>query len=380
MSTQTSDLKDEEKVQYRLITETELVNPSSLSLSTIQNNAPTIYLNPSSHGWSRRPLGDTRLYSGLFGGLMRNKRWEYYGVMTPTHVIGLTISSLDYAGVNQLFILDRESLNPLLSKEAIAPLARGVNLPDTYGPDNTESSFESNDLSIRIVESRTEEDRVTTITANAQAQGKKVSIALTLSRPLTDDALHVVVPWNSTQFQYTIKEPAIPCFGKVTIDNVVHTISSNPSTSFAVLDHGRGRWPYSMKWNWAAGSGISPTNGGKRIGLQLGGKWTEGTGSTENAIFIDGELIKISEELSWEYDTTNWMKPWRIAGKDLDATFTPFYERVAKTNLVILSGETHQLFGRWEGVFRLGLGGEEGGDVVSLDGLEGWAEEARNSW
>ncbi|KAM7210652.1 DUF2804 domain containing protein [Rhypophila decipiens] len=380
MSTQTSDPKDEkEKVQYRLITETELINPSSLSLSAIQNNAPTIYLNTSSHGWSRRPLGDTRLYSGLFGGLMRNKRWEYYGIMTPRHVIGLTTSSLDYAGVNQLFILDRESNTPVLLKEAIAPLARGVKLPDTYGPD-TEASFESKDLSIRIVESRTEEgDRVTSITASAVQQGKKVSVALTLSRPLTDDALHVVVPWNSTQFQYTIKEPAIPCSGTLTIDNIVHTIGSNPGTSFAVLDHGRGRWPYSMKWNWAAGSGISisPTKGGRRIGLQLGGKWTEGTGSTENAFFVDGKLIKISEELSWEYDTTDWMKPWRITGKDLEAIFTPFYKRVAKTNLVILSGETHQLFGRWEGVFR--LGGEEG-DVVSLDGLEGWAEEARNSW
>ncbi|KAM7197848.1 DUF2804 domain containing protein [Rhypophila sp. PSN 637] len=372
MSTQTPDLKDEVP-QYRLITETELSNPSTLSLSTIQNNAPTIYLNPSAHGWCRRPLGDTRLYSGLFGGLMRNKRWEYYGVMTPKHVIGIIISSLDYAGVNQLFILDRESNTPLLSKEVIAPLARGVNLPDTYSPD-TEASFESNDLSIRIVESRTGEDRITTITASAVQLGQKVSIALTLSRPLTSEALHVVVPWNSTQFQYTIKEPAIPCSGTITIDRVLHTI--NPSTSFAVLDHGRGRWPYSMKWNWAAGSGISRTNG-KRIGLQLGGKWTEGTGSTENAILIDGELIKISEELDWKYDATDWMKPWRITGKDLDATFTPFYERVAKTNLVILSGETHQLFGRWEGVFRL-RGGEEG--VVSLDGLEGWSEEARNSW
>ncbi|KAM7200836.1 Protein of unknown function (DUF2804) domain containing protein [Naviculisporaceae sp. PSN 640] len=368
--------------QYRLISENELVDPSNLSLSLVETDQPTINVNPSAHGWSRRPLGDTRLYSGL-GAFMRNKRWEYYGIMTPRHVIGITISSLDYAGVNQLFILDREYNTPLV-KEAIAPLARGVNLPDTYDPDTT-ASFESKDLSIRIVESRSESDRITSITVTTtssagQQQGKDegkagISLDLTLTRPITSDALHVVVPWNSKQFQYTIKEPAIPCSGTLTIDGIVHTIDS-PS-AFAVLDHGRGRWPYRMVWNWAAGSGISPTTG-KRIGLQLGAKWTEGTGSTENAIIVDGKLIKISEELTWEYDTEDWMKPWRITGKDLEATFTPFYERVAKTSLVILSSETHQLFGRWEGVFK--LGGDAGAEVLSLDGLEGWAEEARNCW
>lgn len=368
-----SSQNHENDVQYRLIAETELVDASNLSLSLVDHVQPTISLNPAAHGWSRCPLGDTRLYSGL-GAFMRNRRWEYYGIMTPRHVIGITISSLDYAGVNQLFILDRES-GKSLSKEIIAPLARGVNLPDTYGPDTT-ASFESKDLSIRIVESRSESDRITSITVTATTdhkQGKgRISLDLTLARPITSDALHVVVPWNARQFQYTIKEPAIPCSGTLTIDGVVHAISS-PS-AFAVLDHGRGRWPYSMVWNWAAGSGISPTTG-QRIGLQLGGKWTEGTGSTENAMIIDGKLIKISEELTWEYDRQDWMKPWRVTGRNLNATFTPFYERVAKTNLVVLSGETHQLFGRWEGLFRLGRD-----EVISLDGLEGWAEEARNCW
>ena len=35
------------------------------------------------------------------------------------------------------------------------------------------------------------------------------------------------------------------------------------------------------------------------IGLQFGGKWTEGTGMTENAPCIDGRVSKISQELEW---------------------------------------------------------------------------------
>src|SRR5690606_23325261 len=38
--------------------------------------------------------------------------------------------------------------------------------------------------------------------------------------------------------------------------------------SWAVLDHGRGRWPYRISWNWGAGSGRSH---GRVVGLQVGG-------------------------------------------------------------------------------------------------------------
>lgn len=351
--------------QSRLIPEKE-INPST-SLSLLSSNYPTASLNPSARGWSRRPLADTRLHSGL-GTWGRNKRWEYWGIMTPRTVIGITVSSLDYAGVIQLFILDRETLKPW-SCEVVDPLARRVQLPETYAQGN--ARFVSKGLEIAIKESRTATERVTHIKA-AGGQGE-AAVDVELKRGIEDDALHVVVPWNERQFQYTIKEPAIPAQGKVTVKGETHVFGGEAdSASFGVLDHGRGRWPYSMVWNWAAGSGIVD---GKRVGLQLGGKWTEGTGSTENAVIVDGRLVKISEELKWEYDRSDWLKPWKVTGQGLDATFTPFYERDAKTSLIVLEGETHQCFGTWSGAFTL-----PDETKLSLDGLEGWAEEARNRW
>ncbi len=93
---------------------------------------------------------------------------------------------------------------------------------------------------------------------------------------------------------------------------MTRTIRFGPDDgSFAVLDHGRGKWPYSMTWNWAAGYGRVA---GRRVGLQLGGKWTDGTGSTENGLFVDGRLHKIHEDLTWTYDRTDFLAPWRITG------------------------------------------------------------------
>ncbi len=59
--------------------------------------------------------------------------------------------------------------------------------------------------------------------------------------------------------------------------------------------------------NWAAASGVSTD--GRTVGLQFGGKWTEGTGFTENALCIDGRLTKIHEELEWTYDWDDPLRP-----------------------------------------------------------------------
>lgn len=357
----------------RPISERE-ISPT-VPLSLYNNGAPTLNMNPEAHGWARQPLINTRLHNG-FGGWGRNKRWEYWGIMTPTHIIGITISSLGYAGVNQLYVVDRQTLQGP-SIESVSPLAQGVTLSETYGET---ASFTSKNLNIVINEEYSEGRHVTRIQAHGVKPASKssprpirVDIDVAMSRSVHDDALHVVVPWNAKRFQYTIKEPALPARGSLEINGERTAFGGDlDNQSFGVLDHGRGRWPYSMIWNWAAGSGFVD---GRRVGLQLGDKWTTGTGSTENALIVDGHLTKISEELVWEYDTTNWLAPWKVTGSQINATFTPFYERVAVTSLVVLAGETHQCFGTWTGTFT-----HEDGSVQSLDGLEGWAEEARNRW
>ena len=77
-----------------------------------------------------------------------------------------------------------------------------------------------------------------------------------------------------------------------------------------------------MHWNWGAGSGVVD---GRVVGVQVGGRWTDGTGSTENALVVDGRVHKISEELAWDYDPADWLAPWRVHGELADLTFTPFH-------------------------------------------------------
>jgi len=290
-------------------------------------------LDPAAVGWSRRPLHRTNLR-----GWGRTKRWEYWGIVTPTHVIGLTVSSLDYAAVHQCYLLDRATA---VDRElgAVVPLGRGTSLPDALPP--LTASARARDLSIEFSDAPAigSADRPGSTRLVAAVSDARGSIRIDAIAAGGGESLSVVVPWNRRRFQYTVKDLARPVVGSLVVDGVEHSI---PPGSWAVLDRGRGRWPYRMTWNWAAGSGVVD---GRRIGLQLGGRWTAGTGMTENAVMVDGVVDPMPLEVDWAYDRTNPDSPWRITGERVDATLTPFHVRRASTNALVIASDTVQAFG-----------------------------------
>jgi hypothetical protein len=314
---------------------------------------PTGRLNPAAVGWSRRPVHTANLR-----GWGRTKRWEYWGIVTPTVIIGLTISSLDYLGVHSIVVVDRRTGAEIIHT-ALEPLARSVELPERSG--------------VGVARGRAQGLALTFASSAAGTRLKADGPGVRLLADVGPGAqsLCVVVPWSQRRFQYTVKDVGRPVSGTLHLGD--EEIRFGPDDgSFAVLDHGRGRWPYSITWNWAAGYGVVA---GRRVGLQLGGKWTDATGSTENGLFVDGRLHKIHDDLTWTYDRTNWMAPWRIEGPRVRVTLAPFHERAERTNALVIASEIHQCFGVFTGWVL-----DDSGARVPVDGLVGWAEEARNRW
>lgn len=314
-------------------------------------------LNRAAVGWARQPLVDT---AGIDGRRSwgRNKRWEYWNVMTPRHIVGLTVSSLDYAAVHEVWVFDRETGRAVHSS-VTGLLSGSAELPATLGDGPAKARKGKLSIDIDEVDGGT----------RLRAQIPGASLDVHAARPAGHECLAVVVPWSDKRFQYTVKDVARPASGTITVGTEVYSVPEGES--WAVLDHGRGRWPYDIHWNWGAGSGVAD---GKTFGIQVGAKWTERTGSTENSILIGTRLHKISEELTWDYDLADWSKPWRIAGGGLEAIFTPFHNKQSSTQLGVLSGRTDQCFGHWSGSFRTA-------EVeMSFDGIGGWAEDVHNRW
>ena len=327
---------------------------------------PTALVSPGGRlvrdavGFSRRPLHTTdHLPHGALHG-WRTKKWDYWGITSPELAIGLTVADLDYGAVLQLYCHDRSTGETITSELTKLPTPRErIQLPTGLPPFFVFGTV--GDMSVRFDAAgenhtvlRVETERVSTV-LEVDARGESLS---------------VVVPWSENRFQYTVKGPALPVSGIVMIDGREIRLEDN---AWATLDRGRGRWKFDTAWNWATGSGINPD--GLRLGLQAGARWTDGTGSTENALVVDGILDGPRPDAAWTYDLKNPEGPWRLRGSWIDATLTPWHVRHASTSAGIVSGTTVQAFGDWSGSATL-----SNGRRVSLDGLTGWAEDAHNRW
>lgn len=319
---------------------------------------PSGRLNPDAVGWTRTPLHDTDRVGRWARRWGRAKRWEYWAVLTPTHVVGITISSLDYAGLTQLWVLDRETGDEV-DAVAIAPLAVGTHLPGTLGAGAASAST-------RAVKARFDDDERGT---RLRARTARVRLDVTAALPSGHERLGVVVPWDERTFQYTVKDVGRPVSGRLEVDGVTYDV---PAGSFAVLDHGRGYWPRELSWNWGFGAGDVD---GRVVGLQLGGRWTDGTGSTENAVVVDGRLHKLREDLTWTWTDGCWTDPWTVRGACADLTFTPFHDRVSQTDLRVVRSSTHQCFGHWSGWVTL-----DDGTRLEVTDLLGSAEDVTQRW
>lgn len=323
---------------------------------------PSGDLNPDALGWTRTPLHDTSMIGA--GHRRRDKRWEYWAVMSPKVVLAATVSDLDLLAVHSVWALDRDT-DQEAGHTVVVPGGAGVTLPPSSGEGPTRVRTRS------LVISLDEQDHA----RGTRLRGwtPRVSFDLVAELPEGHERLGVVIPWRKggriPSFQYTLKDVARPVRGWIAIDGVRHRIDEG---AWAVLDHGRGRWPHRVRWNWAAGSGFVD---GHVVGLQLGSKWTDGSGATENALVVDGHLTKISEELVWDYDQRDWMRPWHISGDCADLSLTPFHHRHSRAEALVVAQRADQVFGRWSGWVR-----DDRGADIRVEGVEGWAEDVANRW
>lgn len=319
-------------------------------------------LNPAAIGFARKPIIDCN----LTGHFMRKKKWNYWCVYGEDILFSATISHLDYAAVCFVYFLEYETQR-YFEKTITIPLGAKVKMPTQV---LETVHFTNNDLSIKLTYFNGD-THLTVISSNFD--GEHLHAELTIQHPKNDDSLNVVIPWNRQTFQFTAKHHILPTSGIVKIGEKRFTF--HPEESFAVLDYGRGVWPRQATWNWGM---ASQRIRGRRIGLNFGGQWTDGTGMTENAVFVDGVMTKIHEDVIFDYDRTNFMKPWHVTSKFSDTvhlTFTPFFERVAKTNAKLVRSEVHQMIGYYDGRVTLA-----NGEVLPIQQMLGCIEEHTAKW
>jgi hypothetical protein len=319
-------------------------------------------LRPDAIGWSRRPLHDGRL-RGSFG---RKKRWCYWGVLGPDFFLALTLADIDYLGLATASFV-RRSTGKLVERVVVTPLARGISLPDAA--EGGRLHFDGLGLHLGM------EDvgRDTRLTARfATLGGDRLDAEVLVRRPEGHESMNVVIPWSERRFQLTSKQLALPAEGRIRVNGETLAVGDG---AYACLDYGRGVWPYRTTWSWAAASGVCD---GRRIGLNVGGQWTRGTGMTENCVLLDGRAHKVGDEVSFERSRAQPDRPWRIrdaAGRQVDLAFFPEHTRHVRVELLLLGSELHHAIGSFDGTVV-----DDDGERIAVHGLQGWAEEHSARW
>lgn len=320
-------------------------------------------------GWARQPLLDCNLEEARFYSLraaqrFRIKRWDYYGVTHPSGYFSATIAHLGYAGQVFVYAVDFERAAYTESTITI-PLGRGVELP--RNSDGGSSRWSGRKARLEF---SSESQRRRVWVDWQDFDGQLLQADLSYSLEPDHESTVIVIPIGERRFYYNRKINCMPVGGTLRIGD--SSIELSPATSSGTLDWGRGVWAYNSFWVWASGSGF--LSDGRRFGLNLGYGFGDTSAATENTLFVDGRIHKLGQ-VRFEYDDSNFMKPWRMLSDRIDLTFTPFLDRTAKTNLGLIRSEVHQMFGHYSGSVV-----DDTGSDIAIDGVIGWAEEHHARW
>lgn len=305
------------------------------------------------------------LYPVLLLNKMRIKEWDYYGITTRDYFVSATISHIGYAGLIFVYYIDFKT-KQYIEDTLITPLGKGFTLGRSSDDD---SYFKKDDITFAFKKKGVERE----VYVNWPQFGKgKGFHAHWIIKQTPHDSIVMMTPIGKKRFYYNQKINCMPASGAFILDGKEYGFDFNHA--LATLDWGRGVWEYTSFWNWASASWFLPD--GTTFGLNLGEGFGDLSYATENCFFINGRINKL-DKVKFNYDNTHFMKPWYFGSNDgrLGLTFTPFFERVASSNLLVITSEVHQLFGMYNGFVV-----DNSGKKITVSNIIGWAEEHHARW
>ncbi|MDH5402257.1 MAG: DUF2804 domain-containing protein [Candidatus Heimdallarchaeota archaeon] len=317
-------------------------------------------------GWMRKPLLSYNREQ-IAVGWHRIKEWDYFAILSDEFGITLTIADLGIMSLFNVVWLDFKE-KTFISKEETKLFSKGkTNLPHTSTSGIT--SYQGKNLSIHL--DRNAGNFTLSIDFKNYSKGDLVA-KFELNFDPNADSIVMSTPWKNKpkHFYYNQKINCIDVNGTVKIGE--ETIVFPTNNSFAVLDWGRGVWPYRDTWYWGSASGRL---NGKLFGFNIGYGFGDPKG-TENMIFYDGIGHKL-DIVEFHIDSNNFLNSWKFTSNDgrFNMEFQPIIDRNSVVNLLIFKSVQHQVFGYFSGFVIL-----DNNEKLSVNNFLGFAEKVYNRW
>lgn len=304
-------------------------------------------------------------------GKSRIKEWDYYYIGNNSHGVAFTIDDNSLYGLGSVSILDFENAS-YITKSSMKFFTNGkVGFPSS----SAEGDITWQDKNYYLHFVNKDKKRQIDVKILEYEKGEPFEAHFDLEE-IMDDSMVIATPFNKrAHFYYNEKKNCMKANGYYLYKG--NKVEFSDKNTRAILDWGRGVWTYKNTWYWSGLSGISD---GKEVGFNLGYGFGDTSAASENMLFFDKKAYKL-EDVTFnipqdEKGNYEYLKPWKITSKDLsiDLTFTPILDRSDNTDFVILKSLQHQVFGRFDGVIKVGELKVEFNNIVSF------AERVTNYW
>ena len=295
------------------------------------------------------------------------KEWDFYQIVSGDYVLQLTIGHVSYVASFSVMLFNVQT-GEKRSFTRMKPLPmRTIGKPRNPEKPNA-LDVKGKDYTMRFDTSANERRLV------VQAQDKKlgrIDIDLILNNDQENEKLVIATPfYKRNQFYLNYKENYYGVSGRVAFGDMAITPGADAT---ALLDWGRGVWPFAHEWFWGNGAGF--VDGG-RFGFNIGWGFGDLQYATENMFFWNGKAYKL-DRLDATRDAHDYMKPWHFKDSEglFDFTMTPIYDRYTENKMIVIKTHCHQIFGLYNGTAVL-----PDGKVVEVKDLMAFCEHAENRW
>lgn len=300
------------------------------------------------------------------------KEWDFYQIKHQDYIIQMTFGHISYAANFSFNIFNiKTGIKISISKIKLFPF-QSLNMPED--PDkNTQLFYKDKEFNICFTINNYRRILDFNFKGYKEKSQNKIyiEVQIELFNKKDENRIVIVTPFEKkNQFYLNCKENFFNIAGKVNIDDIVFDFDSNDT---AVLDWGRGVWPYKHQWFWGNGAAVINNN---RFAFNLGWGFGSDGSPKENIYFLNGKPYKI-ENLKYDIDLQNYMNKWHFYDEEgkLDLEMTPIFDNYTKNKLLIVNTKCHQVWGYFNGYVK-----SDNGKKININNLLAFCEHAINRW
>ena len=310
---------------------------------------------------------DSLLYSAPckipdFWKRFRLKQWQHFGIITPSHYLGVVIFDARFMGVSFFYVYDRIK-NQRFEHARQLPGSSALVAAQVY---DDRCEFAAKGYQIRFENKLDQGFHRIHIDIGRNHDLPAVKGEIEVYEDLNSiEPLVQVSPITAQRPFYTHKVAA-PASGTIMIDS--REIVLDRKSTVALIDEQKTFYPYVSFWKWATAAGFDSEGRIQAFNL-CENMIADDEDFNENCFWIDGKIHCLNAA---RFEFENIMQPWKMKTTDgkADLNFVPAGERAEKISVGgLIKSDFHQPFGLYNGTFK-----DDAGRIYPISNFFGLAE------